>query len=75
MTAQIEKQTDALKLANRQLEERRGFIEAVLESVSAGIISIDREGRGLADEQFRPANSAWPRGAVPGKSELAGIIE
>ncbi len=47
MTAQIEKQTDALKLANRQLEERRGFIEAVLESVSAGIISIDREGQVL----------------------------
>lgn len=41
MTAQIERQTDALMTANRQIEERRGFIEAVLESVSAGVVSID----------------------------------
>ncbi|MCV0383428.1 MAG: HAMP domain-containing protein [Erythrobacter sp.] len=45
MTAQLEKQTDALVTANRQIEERRSFIEAVLESVSAGVVSIDREGR------------------------------
>lgn len=45
MTAQLEKQTDALVTANRQIEERRSFIEAVLESVSAGVISIDGEGR------------------------------
>ena len=43
MTSQIEKQTDALVSANSELEERRGFIEAVLESVSAGVISIDRD--------------------------------
>ncbi len=45
MTAQIERQTDALLGANRQLAERRAFIEAVLESITAGIISVDREGR------------------------------
>ena len=45
MTAQIEQQTDALVTANKQIEERRGFIEAVLESVSAGVISIDQDGR------------------------------
>ncbi|MXP28501.1 HAMP domain-containing protein [Porphyrobacter algicida] len=45
MTAQLEKQTDALMTANRQIEERRSFIEAVLESVSAGVLSIDRDGR------------------------------
>ena len=44
MTAQIEKQTQALVGANAQLEERRGFIEAVLESVSAGIVSLDEDG-------------------------------
>ena len=43
MTAQLEKQTDALLSANIELEERRGFIEAVLESVSAGIISVDAD--------------------------------
>lgn len=44
MTAQIERQTSALVEANQQLHERRAFIEAVLESVSAGIVSIDGNG-------------------------------
>ncbi|WP_427966865.1 sensor histidine kinase [Altererythrobacter sp.] len=45
MTAQLEKQTDALVSANRQLDDRRAFMEAVLESVTSGVISIDGEGR------------------------------
>lgn len=45
MTVEIEKQTDDLVTANRQIEERRGFIEAVLESVSAGVMSTDADGR------------------------------
>lgn len=45
MTAQIDKQTQALLGANRQLHERSVFIEAVLESVTSGIISLDGEGR------------------------------
>ena len=44
MTVQIEKQTQALLGANMQLQERRAFIEAVLESVTAGIISVDGSG-------------------------------
>ena len=47
MTSQIERQTRALVGANQQLHERRAFIEAVLESVSAGVISLDGEGRVL----------------------------
>ena len=47
MTAQIEKQTQALVGANLQLEERRAFMEAVLESVTAGVISIDGDGHVL----------------------------
>ncbi|MBX7493117.1 HAMP domain-containing protein [Qipengyuania sp. 1NDW9] len=47
MTAQIEKQTDALVSANNELEDRRSFIEAVLESVSAGVITIDGKRRVL----------------------------
>ncbi len=47
MTAQLERQTDALVSANAELEERRSFIEAVLESVSAGVITIDGERRVL----------------------------
>lgn len=45
MTAQIDKQTQALLGANRQLHERRLFIETVLESVTSGIVSIDEQGR------------------------------
>jgi two-component system nitrogen regulation sensor histidine kinase NtrY len=44
MTGQIEQQTAALVGANRQLAERRAFIETVLQSVTAGIVSIDHEG-------------------------------
>ncbi len=44
MTAQLERQTQALVGANLQLDERRAFIEAVLESITAGIISINPAG-------------------------------
>ena len=44
MTGQIEQQTAALIGANRQLAERRAFIETVLQSVTAGIVSVDRNG-------------------------------
>jgi two-component system nitrogen regulation sensor histidine kinase NtrY len=44
MTAQIEKQTQALVGANMQVQERRAFIEAVLESVTSGIVSVDADG-------------------------------
>jgi two-component system nitrogen regulation sensor histidine kinase NtrY len=47
MTAQIEKQTRDLVSANQQLQERRAFIEAVLESVSAGVVSLDETGKVL----------------------------
>jgi len=45
MTAQLEKQTKALVRANRQIDDRRAFTEAVLESVTAGVISVDAEAR------------------------------
>lgn len=44
MTRQLEGQTQALVTANAQLEVRRAFIEAVLESITAGIVSIGRDG-------------------------------
>jgi len=45
MTAQIEQQNAALVGANTQLHERRVFIETVLESITAGIVSLDDRGR------------------------------
>ncbi|MFL0356569.1 ATP-binding protein [Erythrobacter sp. GH1-10] len=47
MTAQLEKQTQALVSANRQIDDRRAFMEAVLESVTAGVISVDRDNKVL----------------------------
>jgi two-component system nitrogen regulation sensor histidine kinase NtrY len=44
MTGRIEEQTGALKSANLQLDTRRAFIEAVLSSVTAGVIAVDTSG-------------------------------
>ncbi len=44
MTSQLEAQRQDLVGANQQLQERRAFIEAVLESVTAGVISVDGKG-------------------------------
>jgi two-component system nitrogen regulation sensor histidine kinase NtrY len=47
MTAQLEEQNNELVSANRQIDDRRAFMEAVLESVTAGVISVDRTGKVL----------------------------
>jgi two-component system nitrogen regulation sensor histidine kinase NtrY len=44
MTTQLDEQRQDLVGANWQLNERRAFIEAVLESVTAGVISVDSSG-------------------------------
>ena len=45
MTRQLDEQRGELTEANRQLEDRRRFTEAVLAGVSAGVIGLDRSGR------------------------------
>jgi two-component system nitrogen regulation sensor histidine kinase NtrY len=45
MTGRLEEQTGALKAANTQLETRRAFIEAVVSSVTAGVIALDSRNR------------------------------
>ena len=45
MTSQLEGQRRELVRTNRQLDERRHFIETVLAGVSAGVIGLDGEGR------------------------------
>ena len=45
MTSQLEAQRRDLINANRQIDERRRFTEAVLSGVSAGVIALDREYR------------------------------
>lgn len=45
MTSQLAGQRAELVEANRQLDARRRFTEAVLSGVSAGVIGLDQEGR------------------------------
>ncbi len=45
MTSQLESQRGELVEANRVMDTRRRFIEAVLSGVSAGIIGLDGDGR------------------------------
>jgi two-component system nitrogen regulation sensor histidine kinase NtrY len=47
MTERLEEQTTELRSANTQLETRRAFIEAVLSSVTAGVIAVDAQHRVL----------------------------
>jgi len=43
MTRRLQEQTGALVAANDQLDSRRAFMEAVLSSVTAGVISVDEK--------------------------------
>ncbi len=45
MTGRLQEQTGALMAANNQLDTRRAFIEAVLSSVTAGVIALDSANR------------------------------
>jgi len=45
MTDRLEEQTTELRTANAQLDTRRAFIEAVLSSVTAGVIAVDAQHR------------------------------
>ena len=47
MAGRLEEQTGELRTANTQLEMRRAFIEAVLSSVTAGVIAVDAQHRVL----------------------------
>ena len=45
MSGRLEEQTGALVAANTQLETRRAFTEAVLSSVTAGVVALDAKNR------------------------------
>ena len=71
MTAQLEKQTQALVSANRQIDDRRAFTEAVLESVTAGVVSVDAEARVTLVNSSAQALLA-PQDAGEGAESLTG---
>jgi two-component system, NtrC family, nitrogen regulation sensor histidine kinase NtrY len=68
MTERLESQTGNLIMANRQLEDRRAFIETILESVSAAVLSTGSDGK------IRLANGTaerllnQPEGSLSGRS-------
>ena len=67
MTGRLEEQTGALRAANTQLENRRAFTEAVLSSVTAGVIALDGENR------IRLINRSAATLLSGGDGELEGV--
>ncbi len=67
MTDRLQSQTTTLLNTNRQLDERRAFIEAILESVSAGILSLDK------DHKIRLANSTAEKLLGKDQASIIGL--
>lgn len=66
MTERLQTQTETLLAANRQLDDRRAFIETVLESVSAAIVNVDSDGA------IRLANGPAERLLSKGDATIVG---
>jgi two-component system nitrogen regulation sensor histidine kinase NtrY len=83
MTSQLGEQRTELVEANRQLDLRRRFTEAVLSGVSAGVIGLDRDGRinlpnrsatNLLDMALENMIGAELSEAVPEMADLVGRV-
>ncbi|MEO7240257.1 MAG: ATP-binding protein [Sphingomicrobium sp.] len=72
MTGRLDEQTGALKSANAQLETRRAFIEAVLSSVTAGVVALDAEQRVLLTN--RSAETLLQHGADELESKALSAV-
>jgi two-component system nitrogen regulation sensor histidine kinase NtrY len=68
MTGRLEEQTTALRTANAQLETRRAFMEAVLSSVTAGVIAVDSALNVLLLNRSAETLLEPGQGAVEGKA-------
>jgi two-component system nitrogen regulation sensor histidine kinase NtrY len=66
MTGRLEEQTNALRSANTQLDTRRAFIEAVLSSVTAGVVAVD------SNRHIRLLNRSAARLMQKGQEEIEG---
>ncbi len=84
MTDQLETQRSELVQANRQLDERRHFIETVLAGVSAGVIGLDGAGRinlanrsasALFDDDLDQRMHSDIRELVPEMDELLARVQ
>jgi two-component system nitrogen regulation sensor histidine kinase NtrY len=72
MTGRLEEQTNALLAANTQLETRRAFIEAVLSSVTAGVVALDTRNRVLLLNRSAESLLRHSQAEVEGK-ELSSL--
>jgi two-component system nitrogen regulation sensor histidine kinase NtrY len=77
MAMDLEQSQDRLKKANirlgqqnRELEDRGRYMEAVLNNITAGVISLDREGRISTVNKAAQTMLGLDRGEVAGKSPL-----
>jgi two-component system nitrogen regulation sensor histidine kinase NtrY len=81
MTAQIDDQRRELIDTNRQLDERRQLTEAILAGVSAGVLSVDMDGRIERANRSAVDLLATPIEELEGSSladvlpELTGVVE
>ncbi|HXQ12969.1 MAG TPA: PAS domain-containing sensor histidine kinase [Caulobacteraceae bacterium] len=67
MTGDLQEQQAALRAAGEEAESRRQFIETVLSGVSAGVISVDGEGRILTLNRQAAVLLGLPASAAHGK--------
>jgi two-component system nitrogen regulation sensor histidine kinase NtrY len=72
MAGRLDEQTGALRTANTQLDARRAFMEAVLSSVTAGVIALDTKNRILLVNRSAEALLKKSQDEVEGKG-LASV--
>jgi two-component system nitrogen regulation sensor histidine kinase NtrY len=77
MTGRLEEQTNELRTANTQLDTRRAFIEAVLSSVTAGVVAVDSRNRILLLNRSAETLLEHDQSSVEGKalSKLSGELD
>ena len=72
MAGRLDEQTSELRTANTQLDARRAFMEAVLSSVTAGVIALDTKNRLLLVNRSAEALLQQNQEQVEGK-DLASV--
>ena len=75
MTRELTRARDATRRSQRQLEEQRGYLEAVLQRLSNGVVTLDQEGRLHTANQAAQQILGVPLGEPPGCTlpELASL--
>ena len=72
MTGRLQEQTGALMAANQQLDTRRAFMEAVMSSVTAGVIALNARGELLLTNRTAETLLAQGEDGIEGR-QLADV--